>query len=426
MKPAVSADRNRCAPERGVIIIFVALALFTLLAFSALVVDYGVMWVSRRQAQNAADAAAMAGARSLPINGGSNAEAALVAKLFASKSDQGAIWGRHPGDADVVVSTVDSIPPLFCPTGTSGGGACIRVDVMRGTLDRDGNPHGNTLPIFFGPLFGLASQGVRATATAQGAPGNAVSCMRPWIVADRWKVGDGTPWSQNATFNPATDSYKAPSQPDTTGFTVADNYGLQLVLKPGVIGTWSAGWTQEIDLGSVDTEDQIDGCPSFVPTVGIYNPSMGPCTDKDDAIDPARGCVHVKTGLSPGTQQGIGDLLALDSGAFWDPGTKTVMGSASTSGMSPRIVPVAFFNTLAYVNESSTCGTPGCVAQVVNIIGFFVEGMCNTVTLDPGVTCPTPSSDVVGRLMNYPGQIRSGAGSVTASASFMTVTRLVR
>jgi hypothetical protein len=95
--------------------------------------------------------------------------------------------------------------------------------------------------------------------------------------------------------------------------------------------------------------------------------------------------------------------------------------------MSPRIVPLAIFDTSAYYNESAACSAPGCVARVVNITGFFVEGMCNTgMALDPGVTCPNPSKDVVGRLMNYPGQILTGAGTVTPAASFLTVTRLVR
>ena len=41
--------------ERGAIIIHVAFALLALLGFSAFVIDMGVMWVSRGQAQNAAD-----------------------------------------------------------------------------------------------------------------------------------------------------------------------------------------------------------------------------------------------------------------------------------------------------------------------------------------------------------------------------------
>ena len=53
---------TRLRDDRGAIIIHVAFALLALLAFSAFVVDMGVMWVSRRQAQNAADAGALAGA----------------------------------------------------------------------------------------------------------------------------------------------------------------------------------------------------------------------------------------------------------------------------------------------------------------------------------------------------------------------------
>jgi hypothetical protein len=194
MKPAASPHRSRCASARGAITIFVAMALLALLAISAFVVDYGTMWVSRRQAQNAADAAAMAGARSLPINGGSTAQATAAALAFAGQSP---VWGQYPAAADVVVSPL----PFACPASAGGGSNCIRVDVLRGTVDRGGAAHANTLPVFFGPLVGLTSQGVRATATAQAAQGNAVSCMRPWLVADKW-LPTPPPWTQNSIFNP--------------------------------------------------------------------------------------------------------------------------------------------------------------------------------------------------------------------------------
>jgi Putative Flp pilus-assembly TadE/G-like len=417
--------------ERGAITIFVAMALLALLAFGAFVVDYGTMWVSRRQAQNAADAAAMAGARSLPINGGSYDEAASAALAFAGQSP---IWGQYPTATDVTVSTAASTTALPCPpSAVATGGDCIRVDVVRGTVDRDGVAHANTLPVFFGPLVGLTSQGVRATATAQAAPGNGTPCSRPWVVADKW-LKNPPPWTQDSTFNPppgGLDSYIPPSSPGTTGFTVAANYGLQLVLKPGIIGVWSAGWTQEIDLGSATSADQISSCPSSVPvpTVGLYDPSVGPCANKGDATDPARGCINVQTAPSPTVwPAGVTALVALDPGATWNPPNGV---AGSNAAMSPRIVPLLVFNTLAYYleNQPPACGGSGsgCVAQVVNIVGFFVEGMCNTgVALDPGVTCPDPGNDVVGRLMSYPAQILTGAGTVTPSASFLTVTRLVR
>ena len=60
---------SRGKRERGAIIIHVAFALLALLAFSAFVVDMGMMWVSRGQAQNAADAGALAGAVALMRDG---------------------------------------------------------------------------------------------------------------------------------------------------------------------------------------------------------------------------------------------------------------------------------------------------------------------------------------------------------------------
>ena len=46
--------------ERGAILIFTAIALMMLLGLSTFVFDSGVVWLARRQAQNSADAAALA------------------------------------------------------------------------------------------------------------------------------------------------------------------------------------------------------------------------------------------------------------------------------------------------------------------------------------------------------------------------------
>ena len=59
---------SRARDERGAILMQVGVAMVGLLAFAALVTDYGVLWAARRQAQNAADAAALAGAISLEHN----------------------------------------------------------------------------------------------------------------------------------------------------------------------------------------------------------------------------------------------------------------------------------------------------------------------------------------------------------------------
>ena len=57
---------QRCINEpEGQVIIYVALALFILIGFTALAVDGGNVYVTRRDLQDAADAGALAGARQL-------------------------------------------------------------------------------------------------------------------------------------------------------------------------------------------------------------------------------------------------------------------------------------------------------------------------------------------------------------------------
>jgi hypothetical protein len=62
----VSAARGPQQRERGFALIIFALMLFSLLVITALVVDLGAVYAHRRNDQNAADAAALAGAQELP------------------------------------------------------------------------------------------------------------------------------------------------------------------------------------------------------------------------------------------------------------------------------------------------------------------------------------------------------------------------
>ena len=57
----MAISRLRRTSERGAIVIQVAVALLILLAFTAFILDYGVMWASRGQAQTAADSGALGG-----------------------------------------------------------------------------------------------------------------------------------------------------------------------------------------------------------------------------------------------------------------------------------------------------------------------------------------------------------------------------
>jgi Flp pilus assembly protein TadG len=151
--------------DNGVIVVVVAACLFVLTAFSAIVIDQGVFWVARSQAQNAADAAAMAGVLALkddpsPTGG---ATATAVAQAFVG---QNPIWGEAVQPSDIQVS-----PPSVCPPpNVSAILSCITVTVYRGVRDASLNQHTNYLPTFFANLLGIHQQGISATATASYLP----------------------------------------------------------------------------------------------------------------------------------------------------------------------------------------------------------------------------------------------------------------
>jgi hypothetical protein len=421
----------RLCSDRGAITIHVAIALIAMLAFSAMVIDQGVMYTSRRQAQTAADAGALAGALRLMNDASATTLAEREAKHFASRNS---VWGEATADADIIVPPL----PFACPDGIL---SCVRVDVFRGLPDRDGGAHGNTIPTYMMGIVGLGTQGVRATATAQIAAGNALSCIKPWIVADKWIDTSGTGsntsgWDQSDTYEVGVDQYATP------GFSAVTDVGLQLMLK-GDGHDYSAGWDLEIDLnggnGGNVYRDEISGCPDWVPDIGLYDPSL-PCNSRTDT-NYEKGCINVKTGVKQGpTDQGVTNLIGLDSSASWDTTNNRVVGGCTTAGtcrqvnpiginLSPRVVPMALFDPQAYVSGGYT-GNNG-MAHVVNLLGFFIEGMCSDVYPNQATRpawCGTPSEAnkiVTGRLMPYPGQAKSGSGSA-GPATFVKVVRLIR
>src|SRR5689334_21497440 len=125
--------------ERGAMLIMVAVALLVLTGVSALVLDQGILYTARREAQNAADAGALAGVQTLMADATAGADARDTAKAFVK---QNSIWAQSLADTDIIVSWP---LPSLCPDGFH---ACIKVDVMRGARDLDGVQHTNYLPTF--------------------------------------------------------------------------------------------------------------------------------------------------------------------------------------------------------------------------------------------------------------------------------------
>ena len=167
--------RSLAGDERGAVLVHVAIAMLTLIAFSALAIDYGALLVSRRQAQNSADAAALAGALSLAFDDPDDIARAQATAAAAGVANQ--VWGAAP--SIVPATDVQLIP---CPPGAPGlPDTCIRADVYRSAAPLQCAAH------VLRPDHGHHESGRAGDRDRTGATGNAVECMKPWAVADKWQ-----------------------------------------------------------------------------------------------------------------------------------------------------------------------------------------------------------------------------------------------
>jgi Flp pilus assembly protein TadG len=414
---------QRTRSERGAIALHVAIGMIVLIAFLTFVVDYGVMWVGRRMAQNAADGGALAGAVAMAFDANgwtdrtTNGPARLAARQVALANG---LWGQSP---DVNINTdvyFTAEPAAMCPPDGAGLTPCIRVDVYRNQA------RGNPLPSIFGQAVGILNQGVRATAIARVAIADSSDCLKPWAIPDKWNdIYDVTnpveappnqQWTADDRFEtntgggqptplPNPDIYTPPSSSGPgTGFTVAADLGTRITLKQGGPSTAiEPGVFQPVRIprydgnstGGDDYRDNISTC-SGVP-LGI-----------GDVLESENGNM-----IGP-TRQGVLDLIAQDPNAVWDPVTKSVdmscaQASTPCAAHSPRIVAIPVYDTGTY-DSTRRQGLP--TFTIVNILGFFIDGM--------------QGNDVVGYLTEAPGLVTGGGAPISPLASFLSQIQLIR
>lgn len=431
----VSRDRH----ERGSILILVAVAILGLLSFSAFAVDNGIMLSSRRQAQNAADAAALAAAQYLAWDDPSDQPGAQAIGVAVAQRHQ--IWGSQP---DVTLADV-TFPP--CPPGAPGlADVCVRVDVYRNQ-----RPNGNPLPAFFSTLAGVTDQGTRATATAQVVFGRASDCLLPFAIPDRWlevredeagaapdedplnhpfdeiegmsNLPDGY-WDPEDTYDAYyTQGQQAgtalPGTPGTdvdlympgsfssggTGYDAYRDYGLEVLLKAGNGSQIAPSWYYPIVLpdgmgtGASNYRDRIENCTEVVvPEDMVFTVEPG------NMVGP--------------TRQGVTALYNQDPGANWNYNHQNVDGTwgrieggcmaSGACGRSPRWRAAPVFDVDNYMSGHRT-GRGDIL--VTGFVGIFIQGM--------------QGNDVKGYLTTF--DFSPGGGTFTDdTSSFLRNVILVR
>jgi Putative Tad-like Flp pilus-assembly len=285
---------------------------------------------------------------------------------------------------NTVMSGVVSVQPsdVTFPNDPFGQPNRVRVDVYR-TAGRS-----NPVSTLLGSLLGRSTIDIAATATAEASPAGGMTCVKPFIIPDKWIENTNPPWNMNTStydrydnqgnlLNPA-DVYNP-----TQGYSMADK-GTLLILRAGsgsniqptFYFSWSMPGMPNGEIGGDWYRENISGCNTTVISrgeVAIQEPGnlMGP------------------------TVQGLQELKDRDPNAYWDDVNKTYVSSMNPS---PRVFPIPLYNPDDYDLGKKT--GRNATLNVTGFIGFFLEdiqgneayGRIFPITGVTAATSPTPTA----------------------------------
>jgi hypothetical protein len=223
---------------------------------------------------------------------------------------------------------------------------------------------GNPVATFLGSMIGIRNVDVGASATARVAPANAMTCVKPFMIPDKWREVGTPPWDTGDTYDaytnqgsplPNPDVYVPADQAGYTGYTTANDAGKQLVLRAGtgsnINPSFYYSWKMPDDIGGNFYRENIANC--------------------NQSIMHWKDIIIQEPGDKSGpTIQGIEDLIAKDPNAVWDTSCVCVKNS-SYAGQSPRVFPIPLYDPEYYANGKAN----GRIAdfRIGNFLGFFAD-----------------------------------------------------
>jgi len=372
--------------ERGMSFVWVGMGFMAFFAATTLAIDVGMFMTARSQAQNAADAGALAGATALVFDDYDNREDDGPAKMSAMNTAK---------ENDVMRIDVSVEPEdVTFPLGPDGYDNRVHVNVFR-TADRN-----NPVAALIGPIFGIPTVNIGAQATAEASPANAMTCVKPFTIPDRWTENGFPDWDPGDTFDryddhsaavlPNADVYNRPGSGRYSGYHPTRDKGMLLTIRASNEGNIEPSmyytWAMPGGIGGDPYRENISGCNTTEVKPGdllLHEPG--------DKVGP--------------TSQGIDDLIAQDPNAYWDDTNKRVV---TTMKPSPRVFPIPLFDPEYY--EWGKVNGREADLKVSNWIGFFVVGRTG--------------AEVHGRVVPIQGIIKGGAGPAPNDI-FPKVIRLV-
>jgi hypothetical protein len=257
--------------------------------------------------------------------------------------------------ANVSVTPADVTFPLD-PAGEAN-----RVSV---TVYRNGT-RGNALPTMIARYFGMATADISATATAEAADANAMTCVKPFTIPDKWREMQTPPWSGDDTYDafnnkgvplPNPDVYIPANMPGYTGYNQESERGQRLELHSGTGNQITSSFYFSLAMG----KPPITGGAAYDWNIANCN------TTSYFWGDPLLSEPGGKVGP---TISGAELLIARDPNAHWNTATNKLEGSAF--GHSPRVFPIPLYDPPWYDAGKREGRTADL--KTANWIGFFLE-----------------------------------------------------
>ena len=385
--------RKLARSDEGFSLTFVALGFMAFLAVSMLAIDVGMLMTSRNQAQNSADASALAGATALVFddwNDRTPSGPAVRNALAAAGQNQVMSGNVAIAPSDVVF--------LADPAGNN--------DRVQSTVYRDA-AHRSALSTLVAQYFGIATVDVNATATAEATPANSETCVKPFTIPDKWTENTNPPWDAlTSTYDyydnkgnvlPNHDVYIPADQPGYTGYDAMRDRGTMLMIRAGtgnnITPSFYFSWSMPPSTGAA-------------PVTGAawYSANISGC---NQTLEHWGDLLTQEPGDMTGpTTQGVQALIDQDPSAYWDTSTNSVHTSMHPS---PRVFPIPLYDPQYYV-DGKVNGRNASL-RVANWIGFFVDHIVG--------------NDVYGRITPIQGTIDKNAGP-SPNGIFPRAIRLVQ
>lgn len=375
--------------ESGMTYVFIGLGMMAFISASMLAIDVGMLMTARNQAQNSADAGALAGAVALFYDDYDDRSATGPAVTNAIAA----------AGANQVMSGVVSVTPADVEFLNDAAGEPNRVKVsVRRTAGRK-----NPVATLIASYFKMKTADIGATATAEVAPTNAMTCVLPFTIPDKWIERQTPEWDEDDGFdvadnkgNPVAnpDVYNGPDDPAPyTGYDAERDKGFVLTLKADNGSKIAPSFYQAWDFPGSNS-----GAEDYRANIGTCNTAV---------MGYGQEFVAKPGNMVGPTQQGMNDLIARDPDAYWDAPNKKVVSSMHPS---PRVVAIPLFDPVFY--DTGKRNGRNASLKFVNYLGFFIEDM--------------RGNEVIGRITPI-GGLRKGAGfGPSPTVAFPKSIRLVQ